>query len=102
MTQGPVPTKPLSYEEIAKRYDITPAKVHTVIKSAYNKMIAEIMKREEISIFDAVLMLKKYFGHMSEKEAFEKLDDEHKKMITEFAAKEFEIREPKVKGKKKK
>jgi hypothetical protein len=82
--------KQLTYEEIARKYDITSAKVHSIIKSTYNKIIRSIMEKEGVNIFEAVLALREYFN-MPESEAFEKLDDEHKEMIREYASKEYGI-----------
>ena len=87
----------LTYEEIARKYDMTPAKAHSIVKQAYNKMVKALMERENINIFDAVLALREYFS-MSEQEAFEKLNDEHKLILRNYAIKEFDIRSKKSKG----
>lgn len=83
--------KQLTYEEIAKKYDITTAKAHSIVKSAYNKMVAAIILNENISIFESVLLIREYFN-MTEQEAFEKLNDEHKELIRSCAVKEFGIK----------
>jgi hypothetical protein len=87
----------LTYEEIARKYDMTPAKAHSIVKQAYNKMVKALMERENINIFDAVLALREYFS-MSEQEAFDKLNDEHKLLLKNYAIKEFDIRSKKSKG----
>lgn len=91
MVNDKLPKKQLTYEELARKYDITPNKAHSIVKSAYNKMVKNLMERERINIFDTVLALREYFN-MSEKEAFEKLNDEHKRMIVKYAEESFEIR----------
>ena len=35
----------LTYEEIARKYDMTPAKAHSIVKQAYNKMVKALMER---------------------------------------------------------
>lgn len=83
--------KQLTYEEIAKKYDITTAKAHSIVKSAYNKMVAAIMVHENVSIFTSVIIIREYFN-MAEQEAFEKLNDEHKELIRACAIKEYDVR----------
>jgi hypothetical protein len=83
--------KPLTYEELARRYDITPNKAHSVVKSAYNKMVKSLMDSEKLNIFDAVLALREYFN-MTEVEAVEKLNDEHREMLTKYASDEYHIK----------
>jgi phosphopantetheinyl transferase (holo-ACP synthase) len=87
----------LTYEEIARKYDMTPAKAHSIVKQAYNKMVKALMEKEKINIFDAVLILREYFN-MSEQEAYDKLNDEHKVILKNYAIKEFDIRSKKGKG----
>lgn len=82
--------QPLTYEELARKYDITPIKVHSVIKSAYNKMVKGLMEVEGVNIFDAVLTLREYFN-MTEAEAVEKLNDEHREMLKRYATKEYNM-----------
>lgn len=89
--------KPLTYEQIARKYDMTPAKAHSIVKQAYNKMVKALIERENINIFDAVLALREYFN-MTEQEAYEKLNDEHKLALKNYAVKEFDIRSKKSKG----
>lgn len=74
----------LTYEEIAALYKISPNKVHSIVKSAYNKMVNEFVKKYNMNIFDAVMQLKTAMN-MSEKEAFDKLDDANRIKITEEA-----------------
>ena len=83
--------KQLTYEEIARKYDMTPAKAHSIVKQAYNKMIKALIDREKINIFDAVLVLREYFN-MSEQEAYEKLNDENKQSLKNYAIQEFDIK----------
>jgi hypothetical protein len=73
----------MTYEEIARKYDITPVKAHSIVKSAYNKMVSSLMQKEEMTIFDAVLALRAYFN-MSEKEAFTKLTEENQRLIKAY------------------
>jgi hypothetical protein len=87
----------LTYDEIARKYDMTPAKAHSVVKQAYNKMVKALIEREKINIFDAILALREYFN-MSEQEAYDKLTDEHKELLKEYAIKEFDIRSKKGKA----
>jgi hypothetical protein len=60
-------------------------------------MVKALMERENINIFDAVLALREYFN-MSEEEAVNKLNDEHKLLLKNYAIKEFDIRSKKGKG----
>lgn len=83
--------KQLTYEEIAKKYDITTAKAHSIVKSAYNKMIAAIMENEGMNIFESVLVIRAYFN-MTEQEAFDKLNDDHKSLIRNYAVKEYGLK----------
>jgi hypothetical protein len=46
------PNKKMTYEEIARIYDITPAKAHSIAKTAYNKMIKAFIENHGINIFD--------------------------------------------------
>jgi DNA-binding transcriptional regulator LsrR (DeoR family) len=85
--------KQLTYEEIARKYDITTAKCHTIVRSSYNKIIRTIMENEEgVNIFQCVMALREYFN-MPEAEAIEKLDDDHKEKIREWAVKEYGAKE---------
>lgn len=84
--------KPLTYEDLARKYDTTPNKVHSVVKSAYNKIIKNLIENEEVNIFDAVLALREYFN-MSESEAVEKLNDEHRDLLKQYATDEFHIKD---------
>lgn len=83
--------KQLTYEDIARKYDMTPAKAHSIVKQAYNKMIKALIEKENVNIFDAVLALREYFN-MSEQEAYDKLNDEHKDILKQYALKEFDIK----------
>jgi len=89
--------KQLTYEDIARKYDMTPAKAHSIVKQAYNKMIKSLIERENINIFDAVLALREYFN-MSEQEAYDKLNEEHKVSLKHYAVKEFDIKSKSGKG----
>ena len=81
----------LTYEEIARMYDITASKAQTVVKSAYNKMVKGLVEQEDINIFDAVLALREYFN-MSESDAFDKLNDEHRDMLVKYASEHYNIK----------
>jgi predicted DNA-binding protein YlxM (UPF0122 family) len=74
----------LTYEEIAELYKISPNKVHDIVKSAYNKMVNFYVDKFEMNIFDAVMELRQVMN-MSEKEAFDKLDDSNRMKIKEEA-----------------
>lgn len=81
----------LTYEEIARIYDITSSKAQTVVKSAYNKMIKGMIEDQNINIFDAVLALREYFN-MSETEAVDKLNEEHRDLLTKWASENYNIK----------
>ena len=83
--------KQLTYEDIARKYDMTPAKAHSIVKQAYNNMVKALIVREKINIFVAVLALREYFN-MSEQEAYEKLNDDHKQLLKTYAVQEFDIK----------
>lgn len=87
----PSKRKKLTYEELARKYDTTPNKVHTIVKGAYNKILHRLLENENINIFDAVLALREYFN-MSESEAVDKLNDKHKEMLKQYAIEEYNIR----------
>jgi predicted DNA-binding protein YlxM (UPF0122 family) len=74
----------LTYEEIADLYKISPNKVHAIVKSGYNKMVRYYVDKFGMNIFDAVMELRGQMN-MSEKEAFEKLDEENKLRIKDEA-----------------
>ena len=74
----------LTYEEIADLYKISPNKVHAIVKSGYNKMVNYYVDKFGMNIFDAVMELRQTMN-MSEKEAFDKLDDANKIKIKEEA-----------------
>jgi predicted DNA-binding protein YlxM (UPF0122 family) len=74
----------LTYEEIADLYKISPNKVHAIVKSGYNKMVNYYVEKFGMNIFDAVMELRQTMN-MSEKEAFDKLNDENKIKIKEEA-----------------
>lgn len=83
--------KGLTYEEIARMYDITASKAQSIVKSAYNKMIKSMIEKQGLNIFDTVLALREYFN-MTENEAFEKLNDEHKDMLVKYASEQYNIK----------
>jgi len=82
--------KVFTYEEIARKYDITTTKVQTIVKSTYNKIVKNLVEMEGINIFDAVLAMREYFN-MSESDAFDKLNDEHKEMLRKYASEHYNI-----------
>lgn len=79
-----------TYEEIARKYDITTTKVQTIVKSTYNKIVKSLVEIEGINIFDAVLAMREYFN-MTEADAFDKLNDEHKEMLRKYASEHYNI-----------
>jgi predicted DNA-binding protein (UPF0251 family) len=82
----------LTYEQIARKYDITVNRTQTIVKTAYNKIVKAMIEDEKmnVSIFDAVLALRQYFN-MTEDEAVQKLNDVHKEMLKKYAAEHFKI-----------
>ena len=84
-------SKGLTYEEIARMYDITSSKAQSIVKSAYNKMIKSMVEKQGLNIFDTVLALREYFN-MTESEAIEKLNDEHRDMLTKYASEQYNIK----------
>jgi hypothetical protein len=67
-------------EDIAARYNMSPNKVHTIIKTAYNKMVRHLITEKGKDPFDAVMWLRTELG-MTEKEAIEKLDERNYNLI---------------------
>lgn len=80
----------LTYEQIARKYDITVNRTQTVVKSVYNKIVKALLENENISIFEVVLALRDYFN-MDEQEAFDKLNDTHKEMLIKYASEHYKI-----------
>lgn len=76
--------KKLTYEEIAKIYNISQNKVNSIIIEAYNKIVDYYVEKLNFNIFETVLFLCKFF-QMSEKEAFNNLNEKNKQKIKEFA-----------------
>ncbi|MCS7316930.1 MAG: hypothetical protein NZZ41_01220 [Candidatus Dojkabacteria bacterium] len=71
-----------TYEEIASLYNTTPSKIHGIIVKAFNKIVDEFYEKHNISMFEIVLFLSKFFD-ISEKEAFNNLNKKNKKRIKE-------------------
>lgn len=75
--------KKLTYEEIAKIYNISQNKVNSIVVEAYNKIVDYYVEKLNFNIFETVLFLCKFF-QMSEKEAFNNLNDKNKQRIKDF------------------
>ena len=76
--------KQLTFDQISKKYDMPISEVNTVIKNAYNKMVHTLVMDQNFDIWDVVFEMKNYFN-MTEKEAVEKLTNEHREMLKESA-----------------
>jgi predicted DNA-binding protein (UPF0251 family) len=76
--------KPLTYDQIAKKYKISVADVNNSITASYNKMVSKLVKEHGYDIWDVIVELKNYFN-MPEKEAVEKLNIENKQLLKESA-----------------
>jgi hypothetical protein len=74
----------MALEDIATLYGYSSNKVHTIIKTAYNKMVRYLVETKGENIFDAVMFLKNEL-RMTEKEAIEKLDVHFTKLIEKEA-----------------
>ena len=79
-----VPCKPMTYEELGKKCNMTPNKAHLEVKRIYNKMVKQLVYEKNINIWDCVVGLKDYFG-MSEREAVDKLNKEFKELLKKDA-----------------
>lgn len=76
--------KQLTFDQISKKYDMPISEVNTVINNAYNKMVHTLVMDQNFDIWDVVFEMKNYFN-MTEKEAVEKLTNEHREMLKESA-----------------
>jgi DNA-binding transcriptional regulator LsrR (DeoR family) len=81
----------MTYEEIARKYDITASKAQTIVKSSFNKMVKGLVEKEDIDIFSAVLALREYFN-MEYCDAVEKLNEENRDMLKKYAADNYNIK----------
>lgn len=80
-----------TYEEIAKSYQVSPNKIHSIVKTAYNKMVCHCVVKYDMNIFDAVMSIKSWLN-MSDREAFEKLNKSNKISIRRAAIDRYEDR----------
>lgn len=80
-----------TYEEIAKAYKVTPNKIHSVVRTAYNKMVNHCVKQYNMNIFDAVMSIKIWLK-MSDRESFEKLNKSNKLAIRKAAIDRYETK----------
>jgi len=78
-----------TYEEIAKAYRVSPNKIHSIVKTAYNKMVNHCVIKYNMNIFDAVMSIKSWL-RMSDREAFEKLNKCNKLSIRKAAIDRYE------------
>jgi hypothetical protein len=76
--------KQLTFEQIAERFDMSISEVNSVINTAYNKMVHELVFTHHFDIWDVVVELKGQF-RMTEKEAVEKLNFEHQELLKKSA-----------------
>ena len=81
-----------TYEEIARVYAVTPNKIHSIVKTAYNKMVNHCVRKYNMNIFDAVMSIKLWLK-MSDREAFEKLSTENKLAIRKAAIERYDTKE---------
>lgn len=80
-----------TYEEIAKAYKVSPNKIHSIVKTAYNKMVSHCVVKYNMNIFDAVMSIKTWLK-MSDREAFEKLNKSNKLSIRRAAIDRYETK----------
>jgi hypothetical protein len=78
--------KQLTFEQISELFDMSISEVNAVINTAYNKMVHELVFTHHFDIWDVVVELKSQF-HMTEKEAVEKLSNEHQELLKKSAQK---------------
>jgi hypothetical protein len=76
--------KQLTFEQISKKYNMPISEVNSVINTAYNKMVHTLVVDQNFDIWDVVFEMKKYFN-MTEKEAVDKLTNEHRELLKESA-----------------
>jgi hypothetical protein len=76
--------KPLTFEQISKKFDMPISEINSVINTAYNKMVHALVVEQHFDIWDVVVEMKSYFN-MSEKEAIDRLTPEHQELIRESA-----------------
>ena len=81
-----------TYEEIANAYKVSPNKIHSIVKTAYNKMVNHCVKNYNMNIFDAVMSIKTWLK-MTDREAFEKLNKSNKLAIRKAAIERYESKE---------
>ena len=77
-------SKPITYEELGKKCNLTPNKAHLEVKRIYNKMVKQLIEQHNINIWDCVVGLKDFFG-MTEREAVDKLNKEFKNLLKKDA-----------------
>jgi hypothetical protein len=74
--------KEKTYEEIGEKLKISPQQVHKIEKEAYNKIIGNIMKKQNVDVFDAVLYFSVLFGSEPE-QCYKKLNSTYKALLKE-------------------
>ncbi len=74
--------KEMTYEEIGNKLNISPQQVHKIEKEAYNKIIANIMAKNKMDVFDAVLYFSILFGAESD-QCYKKLNASNKQLLKE-------------------
>jgi hypothetical protein len=70
----------LTFEQLAEIFDTSISDINNTVNIAYNKMVHELVFTNKFDIWDVVMELKNFFK-MTEREAFEKLNDEHKNLM---------------------
>lgn len=74
--------KEMTYDEIGKKLNISPQQVHKIEKESYNKIISNIMVKQKVDVFDAVLYFSALFGAESD-QCYKKLNSTHKELLKE-------------------
>jgi hypothetical protein len=74
--------KEKTYEEIGAKLNISPQQVHKIEKEAYNKIIGNIMVKQKMDVFDAVLYFSILFGAEPE-QCYKKLNPANKLLLKE-------------------
>lgn len=74
--------KEKTYEEIGAQLKISPQQVHKIEKEAYNKIIGNIMVKQKVDVFDAVLYFSALFGSEPE-QCYKKLNTANKLLLKE-------------------
>jgi len=74
----------LTLEQLSKKFNTSISDINKTINIAYNKMVHEYVFTHKQDIWDVVMFLKEHFK-ISEKEAVDKLNEEHMILLTQSA-----------------